>query len=148
MTIMNPAHRLSPITSTGLLELLREKAEIYRVIDCRSYTAHSSGRVKQAINICCPTLLRRRLRKTSASLETLISCQTTLDSLRDSRVETVVLYDDGAQADVTGTGNSTLSLIGSMLAEGLKKKIYYLKGWYCYLKGWYSVGIVHAVISI
>lgn len=124
MTIMN-YNRISPITSTVFLDL---EPETSRIIDCRSYTAHNSGHIKQAINVSCPTLLRRRLRKTSASLETLISCQTTLNNLRDSKVKTIVLYDDGAQADVAELGNNTLSLIGSMLAEELKKKIYYLKG--------------------
>ena len=124
MTIMN-YNRISPITSTVFLEL---EPETSKIIDCRSYTAHNSGHIKQAINVSCPTLLRRRLRKTSAPLETLISCQTTLNSLRDSKVKTIVLYDDGAQADVAELGNNTLSLIGSMLAEELKKKIYYLKG--------------------
>jgi hypothetical protein len=128
MKIMNYT-RISPITSTALLDLFKEP-DTNKTIDCRSYTAYNSGHVKQAINICCPTLLRRRLRKTSASLETLISCQTTLNSLRDSKVKTIVLYDDGAQVDVTESGNNTLSLIGSMLAEELKKKIYYLKGLY------------------
>ena len=118
-------NRISPITSTVFLEL---EPETSKIIDCRSYTAHNSGHIKQAINVSCPTLLRRRLRKTSAPLETLISCQTTLNSLRDSKVKTIVLYDDGAQADVAELGNNTLSLIGSMLAEELKKKIYYLKG--------------------
>lgn len=125
MTIMN-YNRISPITSTVFLDL---EPETSKVIDCRSYTAHNSGHIKEAINVSCPTLLRRRLRKTSASLETLISCQTTLNSLRDSKVKTIVLYDDGAHsADVAELGNNTLSLIGSMLAEELKKKIYYLKG--------------------
>jgi hypothetical protein len=41
-----------------------------------------------------------------------------------------VLYDDGAQGDVAELGNNTLSLIGSMLVEELKKKVYYLKGLY------------------
>ena len=128
MTIMKYT-RISSITSTTILDLFKEP-DTFKIIDCRSYTAYSSGHVKQAINICCPTLLRRRLRKSSASLETLISCQTTLNSLRDSNVKTIVLYDDGAQADVTELGNNTLSLIGSMLAKELKKKIYYLKGLY------------------
>ena len=121
--------RISPITCTAILDLFKEP-DTYKVIDCRPYTAHNSGHVKQAINICCPTLLRRRLRKSSASLETLISCQTTLNSLRDSKVKTIVLYDDGAQGDVAELGNNTLSLIGSMLVEELKKKVYYLKGLY------------------
>lgn len=131
MTIMNYT-RIPSITSAGLLELFKEP-KTFKTIDCRSYTAHNSGHIKQAINICCPSLLRRRLRKNSASLETLISCQTTLNSLRDSHVKTIVLYNDGAQNDVFDLGNTspnTLSLLGSMLADELKKKIYYLKGWY------------------
>ena len=130
MTIMNYT-RISPITPSALLDLVKDVGT-YKILDCRSYTAHNTGRIKEAINISCPTLVRRRLRKTNASLETLISCQTTLSSLRDSKVNTIVLYDDGATGDVLELPNNTLSLIGSMVAEELKKKVYYLKGIHTY----------------
>lgn len=131
MIIMNYT-KISAITATELAaNLLREPVGCI-VIDCRSFIAFNSGHIKSAVNICCPILLRRRLKKGRASLETLISCQTTLKFLRDTEVKSIVLYDDSDATlkpdDSEAEPTTTISIVGAFLAEQLKKKTYYLKG--------------------
>lgn len=128
MIIMNYT-RVSAITGSVLASLLREAADCVAVIDCRPFIAYNSGHVKSAINICCPSLLRRRLKKGSVSLETLISCQTTLKFLRDTEITSIVLYDESTlNHSDDEQSSSTVNVIATLLANELKKKTYYLKG--------------------
>lgn len=125
--------RVSSIVGASLRDLLQDKTSRLVVIDCRSFTSYNNGHIKSAINICCPSLLRRRLRRGNASLETLVTCQATLKCLRDNEVKTIVLYDDGGRTssddeDTVLASSSTVSVVARLLVNELRKKTYYLKG--------------------
>lgn len=108
------------------------------MLDCRSFLAFSDGHINGAVNVHCPSILRRRSRGQILPLRTLIpedGIRNKLSGNNSGECYTkVVLYDDKS-LDIDNTADdSMLKLVHKCLQfEGRHFTIYYLKGKYIFL---------------
>lgn len=126
------AEQAFSIDCASLAELITKQRKLL-LLDCRPFLAYSDGHITGAVNVHCPSILRRRYRGQILPLRTLIP----EDNVRDRLVghghdsfDKVILYDDKS-FDMNSTEESMLKLVAKCLQfEGRTFAVYYLIGTY------------------
>lgn len=98
------------------------------IIDCRSFIAFNVGHVAGAVNVHCPSILKRRSRGT-LQLQGVISSDRIRDDFLNGRYTSAVLYDD-CTTDLSDLNQDSVVLMAIKAIHETKRlsRIYFLQG--------------------
>uniref|UniRef100_H2YEC8 Protein-serine/threonine phosphatase n=1 Tax=Ciona savignyi TaxID=51511 RepID=H2YEC8_CIOSA len=88
---------LDLISGTQLASVLSGSSD-YLLIDCRSFLVFNKSRIRNAVNIRCNSILRRRSRG-EMSLDNVIVCAEMRRLFLDGKLPMIIMYDENGDAD-------------------------------------------------
>lgn len=132
MVAMEDGEFVMPLHPTTILHLMKTNSSRCVLIDCRSHLAYNSARIKTSLNINCPPILKRRLHRGSATLNSIVICPESRERLEEADI--FVVYDERTHDWRTLENDNTMKIIAKVLRrERKKKELYFLKGEYVYV---------------
>ena len=127
MVAMEDGDFVMALHPATLLHQMKTSASRCVLIDCRSYIAFNSSRVRTSLNINCPPILKRRLHRGSASLNSIVICSESRERLEEA--DKFILYDDRTSDWRALENDNTMKIIANVLKRERKRKIiYFLQG--------------------
>ena len=127
MVAMEDGEFVMPLLPPTVLQLLKTSATRCVLIDCRSYLAFNGAHIKSSLNINCPPILKRRLHRGSATLNSIVICPESRERLEEA--DKFVVYDDRTHDWRTLENDNTMKIISKVLGKERKRKeLYFLKG--------------------
>ena len=117
---------------------LTEKNMSLLLIDVRSFVSYNSSHINQALNVHCPTIVKRRNLGGTMPLEYVVPCMTQRSRLQAGDISRVVIYDQNSMLPPVINSNvhtsqqsedSTLVLVLRSLAQIVPvDSLYFLQG--------------------
>ena len=111
------------------------------VIDCRVFVSYNLSHIKSALNVHCPSIVRRRIRGAGMPLEYVVPCMSQRNRLQAGDIRKVVLYDQDCKIPAIvsnrpisvgssiGASESTLVLVMRSLTQVISPdSLYFLQG--------------------
>ncbi|XP_062333860.1 dual specificity protein phosphatase 4 [Osmerus eperlanus] len=122
---------LCEMSCNVLKRLLKEDHAKCLLLDCRSFLAFSAGHIRDAVNVRCNTIVRRRA-KGSVSLDQILPGDEEVRSrLSSGLYSAVVLYDERTPDSDAVKDDSTITLVmNALYRDTVGTETYLLKGGY------------------
>ena len=145
---LSPDYQLSPnyiaqqLSLDTMDYLLSDKNQLSKmlIIDCRVFVSYNLSHIKTALNVHCPSIVKRRIRGAGMPLEYIVPCMTQRTRLQAGEVTKVVVYDQDSNlpspmnnrpssVGSSTTAESTLVLVLRSLTQILPAdSLYFLQG--------------------
>ncbi|KAH7939872.1 hypothetical protein HPB52_018613 [Rhipicephalus sanguineus] len=120
--------RISVVGAAQLAGRLRTDPAQVLVIDSRPFLEFNTCHIRDAVNVCCSKIIKRRLERDKASGRRAVSvCELLPSDGRQQRIEQVVVYDQGSWSVPSGD-DSFIAVLLAKLARAFPGRVALLAG--------------------